>query len=479
MDIKEDDLTYTGIAASEAAKSLELQQIAKYHTKGGHGFSAEDANALSDRISLKQVDVTGTSNETNGPDRIVDNVKIQTKYYQTPKGTIEAAFDSKSGIYRYDGQLLEVPLDQYDDCLRMMENKIRENKVPGITDPAEAKNLVKKGTVTYRQARNIARAGNIDSLRFDAKTQAVTSSYVFAISFLISYSRAKWNGKTDRESAAHAVQVALSAGTTTFVTGVITAQILRTRSAAIGAVAMRSGVKFAYKSSLGKQAVEKLAQASLGKAVYGAAALNHVSKLLRSNIITSAIATVVVTTPDFYRAALARNISWAQFTKNLLVNVSGVATGVGGWMGGAIVGTAVGGPVGGIVGGIVGAVSGGSVGSAGAKIVADQFAPDDAQQMTELIQKVSEQLLFEYLMSESEVQTFAKRLQKMVNAAWLRKMYCAGNKGSRSKSCREFARQHLEHICESIVKKRQKIKAPDVELVQHEIDNLANNVCLA
>ena len=168
----------SGLAAAEAAKHLERTQIAKYHTKGGHGFSAEDANAFTDKIRLRKVEMTGTSNEAHGPDRIVNGSKIQTKYYQTPKGTVDAAFHVDTGLYRYDGQLLEVPSDQYEECVRVMEQKIRDGKVPGITDPKQAKVLVKKGTVTYQQARNIARAGNIDSLKFDAKTQAVTSSYM-------------------------------------------------------------------------------------------------------------------------------------------------------------------------------------------------------------------------------------------------------------------------------------------------------------
>ena len=80
----------SGLAAAEAAKHLERSQISKYHTKGGHGFSAEDANAFSDKVRLRKVEVTGTSNEAHGPDRIVAGVKIQTKYYETPKGTVDA-----------------------------------------------------------------------------------------------------------------------------------------------------------------------------------------------------------------------------------------------------------------------------------------------------------------------------------------------------------------------------------------------------
>src|SRR5262245_35381287 len=57
--------------APEIANGLEQTQIGKYHTKGGTGFAAEDANAFADRIMLRKVKVTGTSNEANGSDRVV------------------------------------------------------------------------------------------------------------------------------------------------------------------------------------------------------------------------------------------------------------------------------------------------------------------------------------------------------------------------------------------------------------------------
>ncbi|STH18251.1 membrane protein [Escherichia coli] len=50
---------------------------------------------------------------------------------------------------------LEVPRDQYAGAVETMRNKIREGKVPGVTDPAEASRLIRRGHLTYTQARNI------------------------------------------------------------------------------------------------------------------------------------------------------------------------------------------------------------------------------------------------------------------------------------------------------------------------------------
>ena len=280
------DLNYQGWAAANVANKLEQTQVSKFHTKGGHGFAAEDANALANKLRLESVEVIGKDNSLNGPDRIVNNVAIQTKYFQTSKQTVGAAFDPLTGFYRYQIQLLEVPYDQFDDCVVLIRQKILQGKVPGVIDPGEAELIVKKGTVTYRQARNIARAGNIDSLVYDAKTQAVSISYIFAISFAIQFAKGVWGGQSKQDAVKGALGSAISVGSASFVTGIIASQILRLRVAAMSTMAFRGVLKSTASTGMGKAAIEYAALASLGRSVYGAAAINHIAKLLRSNVFT-------------------------------------------------------------------------------------------------------------------------------------------------------------------------------------------------
>jgi hypothetical protein len=106
----------------------------------------------------------------------------------------------------------------------------------------------------------------------------------------------------------------LSAGTS-FIAGVTTSQMLRTGLARKATVFVRTGVKEVAKTEWGRIAVDKIASASTGKALSGAAATNHVSKLVRSNVITGVVTTVVITGPDFYRAAISKihhGHSWAK-----------------------------------------------------------------------------------------------------------------------------------------------------------------------
>jgi hypothetical protein len=481
--MKEDKRGTEPYVAPEIARGLEQTQISKYHVKGGTGFAAEDANAFADRIRLKQVEVTGTSYEKNGADRVVDDVPIQTKYFPSASVTVENAFDRASGQFRYEGQLLEVPKDQYDECVRIMREKISQGKVPGITDPGDAEKIVKKGDVAYKQARNIARAGNIDSILFDAKTQSITTGYVFAVTFAVHFARRKWEGDKNEDAITSAIQSAIAAGGTTLITGIIAAQVLRTRVAALGVVAARNGVRAISSTSIGKKAIERIARASLGKAVYGAAAINHVSRLLRSNVITSTIATAVTSTPDFCRAAFAKSISWPQFTKNLLVNAGGVAAGSGGWMGGAAAGAAIGSAVpvigtaaGGVIGGIIGALGGGWLGTTTAKGVMDALIEDDAKRMVELLQLALEELAGDYMLSESEIEKFSQTIKATVNPKWLRSMYQAGSDNNSDQDRQAFAYNAFDDTCLSIVQHRPVVLLPAPEQVMEQINKLSDEV---
>ena len=470
------------LPAPLTAQALEKTQISKYYTKGGHGFAAEDANHLSDTIRGNKAEILGTSNEFNGADRIVDGVRVQSKYFRTAPETVAAAFDSSSGNYRYPGQVLEVPNDQYETCVELMRDRIAKGKVPGFENPQDAKKIVQQGTVTYKQARNIARAGNIDSLMFDTRTQAVTCTYVFALSFAVNFAQGRWSGQSTEDAMKAAFGSALATGGTTLIIGVLSAQLLRTRAAAIGAVTVRNGMKVVSHTNIGRQAIHRIAAGSLAKPVYGAAATNHVSKLLRSNAITSIAATVVITTPDFYRAAFDGSTSWQQFTKNLSVNTAGVAGGVGGWMGGAAVGGAAGSAVpiigtaaGAVVGGIVGALGGGVVGSSAAKAAADRIIDDDSKRLLTALQDEIQELALEYMLTEDEIEHIASMVRKAVNQKWLRRMFKKTSSAS-DEVLRKFVRLEFELKFETLIQKRPKITLPTVEQLEEETLRLVETV---
>lgn len=354
-------------SASLSTKATESTQWRKYRNpKSSHGYAAEDANALYDRLHGRKVVKTGESNAPDGPDRIVDGVRIQTKFCKDAASTIHTSFNKHTGMYRYNGQVLEVPKDQYEEAVKLMAQKIREGKVEGVTDPAQASKMVKASPYTYKQSVRIAKAGNIDSIKFDVMNQAGASLKSGAISTVTSFVDAKMRGEsTVTALKSSAKQGACTAGKT-MVTGVATQQILRTGAGRTVSAAAQKGIGKAIdatmKTEFGRKVIEKTASAIGRKAVTGAAAKQVLSRAGSTNVITAAVSFVVSAVPDTVR--LCRNkISGKEYLIRTASNGAGLAGGTGGAWAGAAIGTAICPGIGTAVGGFVGSMVGGIGGS--------------------------------------------------------------------------------------------------------------------
>lgn len=466
----------------KTSASIEDSQWSKYtNKKGGHGFAAEDANAFHDHMKGRKVDKIGTNNAKSGADRIVNNQAIQTKYYRTANDSLNAAFDSATGKWKYGNQILEVPKDQYKDVVRLLEKKIEDGKIPGVKDPRQAKELVREGSVTYKQAKNIAKAGNIDSLWFDLKTMSVVAAHSAGISFMLQYASNRWNGMDKKSALKLSVVAAMRTGGITLGVGILTKQLLRTgvgRSfAAFSTTMSKHIVNHLYKTDIGKRIVHKLASSLLGKEVAGAAAKNALTKSLRTNIVTTSITTVVMTLPDVYRASIGKRISWRQLGKNLTVNVVGAAGGIVGSYGGAAAlakvggvigsfivpgpGTAAGAAIGAVAGAVFGGVVGGSAGAIGSKKALDLLVEDDAKVMLELTQKAIEALAIDYMCNEEELNEALNQIEPIITGKWLQDMYQSGSVASDKENARiAFAYEAFESIFEVTIKRREVIPIP-------------------
>jgi hypothetical protein len=472
-----EDNLFNYASGARVAEHLESTQLNKFGTKGGTGFAAEDANALNEKLTGKKVEQVGTNNAKNGADRIVDDIRIQTKYFDTAARTVNDAFDKATGNYKYSGMQLEVPRDQYEKAVSLMREKIAAGKVPGVTNPDDATKIVKEGSVTYAQAKNIAKAGNIDSLKYDAKNNLVTSGYAFAISFAICFARAKWEGKSTKEALKESVGMGLLSAGTSFIGGVVTSQLLRTKAARQATVLVRKGIRILADTDWGRVVVDKVASAAAGKPLSGAAATNYLSKLLRSNVITGAVTTVVITTPDIYRAAFSKNTSWAQVGKNLLVNGAGVAAGAGGWMGGAAVGAAAGtavlpGPgtaAGAFVGGVLGSMGAGAGASWLTKKALDFVIEDDSKEMMKIIEAFLPELGEEYLMNQAEFDLLIGEVGKECTVDFFRMMYAQDDREL-------FVRVCFEPACEAIIARREPVILPAEEKVQEMLDEIISGI---
>ena len=363
-----------GVASVANTQCTNDQQWTKYHSKQGHGYAAEDANALWDRMHGKTVDKVGLDNSLNGPDRISNGVMIQTKYHADASKSVVSAFEN--GKYRYGSMKLEVPRDQYDDAVRLMRNRIANGEVPGVTDPNMAEQMVIKGHYTYDEAVRIAKAGNLDSIKFDIQTQAVACAFACGLSFSVTYCTAKAKGMSHTEALKVASIQAAKSGGATMISGVAAQQLLRTQVgrnfAAAATKAVRPVVRAAMNTEVGKQMVTKTASVIAGKQVAGAAAANVVTKALRTNAVVSSVVFVGTTIPDAVKLCRGK-ISGQEFAENTTSNAAGVGGGWAGASAGAALGSVICPGIGTAIGGIIGGIGGGIGASLGVRKVFSWF----------------------------------------------------------------------------------------------------------
>lgn len=197
----------------------------------GHGYAAEHANHLWDRSHLQDASIVGADNAKNGADRLVAGKQIQTKYCETGKGCINSCF--QNGSFRYfnaDGSpmQIEVPSDMHEDAVKAMGKAIQEGRIKGVSDPAEAENIVRKGNFTYDQARMIAKAGTVESLTYDAVNGIKLAGSAAGITAAITFALAIWNGEDFEMALKTACYSGLKIGGVAWVSGILASQIGRT-----------------------------------------------------------------------------------------------------------------------------------------------------------------------------------------------------------------------------------------------------------
>ncbi|WP_373114484.1 N-acetylmuramoyl-L-alanine amidase family protein [Streptococcus sp. oral taxon 431] len=380
----------------------------------GHGHAAEYANNVIDRIKYPFQDVKqiGQNNAKNGADRQVGNQKIQTKYYARATGTVNSAFDSESGMYKYKGMQLEVPKDQYDKAVELFEEKIRQGKVEGVNNPAEAKNIIRKGHITYNEAKLIAQGGNLTSIKFDAIDGAINSLPGVGISFVIVFSQAKWSGAETRDAA-------LMAG-----------------KAGLRTLAMGTSIYVA------SQQFSKIFTKQIN---------DYFGKKITAEVVARRAAPVisfaVIITPDIFDALLGR-ISSQQLLKNAAVAGGGMLAGAGaGALGGALAGP---------VGAAVGAVAGGIAGGFGVKLIADQFIEDDRVEMFAQLKEEFIDIVMVISLSPKEFNKIQEAVFNEQLEALLKDMF------QRKEESRNYAKEFVEEKIKSIIKDREQVELKEI-----------------
>ncbi len=466
-----------GLAAGGKGIVCKLFDEERFHARQGHGFAAERANNLEDRLHGKRATIEGDNNVKNGPDRAIlqlDGTKvfIQSKYCATGKTSINSCFESGgSGAFRYFDSngypmVIEVASDTIEDAQKAMAVKIRNGQVKGITDPEMAKELVKPGRFTYQQAKNIAKAGNIDSIIYDVKSGAVISLSAFGVSASIALAVSLWNGEKPTIALKNAAFCGIKIGGTTLITTVLAGQIAKSSISG----AMTPGFQ-ALAKTLSPKAYAALANAFRnGSTLTGAAAVNSAAKLLKGNVITAAVTTAVMTSFDVKDIVLGR-MSGAQLAVNFARTTTTVAGGTAGWVGGSALGTMVLPGVGTVVGGLAGSlVAGGGLGVLMDKTTG-KFFDSDNDKMGRLIQAAFQDVCEDYLLTQDEAEKVSDKLAPIIDDKVLKKMHA-------SKDRYKYGRGLIEPLAEEQTKRRPRIGAPNAGLMEESVGSVLLDIAL-
>ena len=424
----------------------------RFVKENGFGFAAEEANNLKDVFKGKNAKVVGYNNVTNGPDRLIKNINgnytfIQDKYYRSAYESIDAAFND--GKYRYvvnneivdsQGQYIddinminkkymqiEVRAYQYDKADEVMKSKISKGypENVGVTDPNESKNMVRKGGLTYSQAKNIAKSGTVDSLKYDAANGIISTTYAFGIAVVSTFVIGKLNGLSNEEAAQNAFMSGVECGSVVFVASLLSSQLSRTGAVEVFTPISASicekltpGMKEAIVASAGKE----------GIAMSEATITEYATRIIRSNILMGAITLVILSGDDAYNLFTGR-ISKEQFVKNVICAIGAI--------GGGMVGAAAGGAVASIPGAALGGIAGGIVGEITISKIASKFFKDDADEMYEIIQSEFETLCSDYIISGDEGDKLVDEISEKLNEKTLMNMYQSSDRNAFAKKLME------------------------------------------
>ena len=444
-----------GLTYGNISNGSTLYGEDKFNTPRGHGFAAERANHLYDTVTGHDAQIVGDDNVKNGADRLVDGNNIQSKYCNSGSKCVSECFeDGKFRYYNSDGtpMQIEVPSDKYDAAVAAMKERIKRGEVPGVTDPEEASNIIRKGHFTYEQVRNIAKAGTIESITYDAVNGLIIATSAFGVTAVLSFATSIWNGESVDLALKNAAFNGLKVGGTTFVTAVLAGQLSKA-----GLNSLLVGSSEAIIKVLGPKGSAMLVSAFRScKNIYGAAAMKSAAKMLRGNVITGTVSVVVLSTGDVINIFRAR-ISGSQLLKNVTNTVSSVAGGTAGWIGGAAAGAAlgsavpiVGNAVGAVVGGVIGAFGGGAVAGEISSSIMDTFIEDDADKMVKIIEEAFLILATDYLLTQREIEHVIDHLGESLTGGDLKDMFASENK-------LQFAKKLILPHIEREIKRRIKI----------------------
>lgn len=310
---------------------------------------------------------------------------------------------------------IEVPSDKYDDAVKAMQNRIERGEIKGVKN---AKDIIRKGNVTYEQAKNIAKAGTIESLTYDAVNGIKIGAYSGGISAVINFAVCIWNGESFEDALENSVKVGLQ----------------------VGGIAWAGSILAGQMTKAGLPGTLKPVSDTIAKTI---GLTKGASKLLRVNAVTGLATLAVMSAGDVLDIFNGR-ISAGQLFKNLVNKGAGLAGG----MGGALLAAPLG-PVGMLIAAWLASEAASEVSQA----VTDEIIEDDSKEMCRILEETFQDVAFNFILNKDETKQIADELSRNLNSDTLKDMYAANNRS-------QFAYNLIAKIAETVVEGRKHIYLP-------------------
>lgn len=476
------------VAVFTSIETADLDYIVFNAEKGesmtptGHGFYAEQAGAKLDQLHGEKSTVVGGDNAKDGPDKLVTprgsdkGVPVQCKYCKTAGGSVRACFrkNAQTGKYEYryyhlDGKtpmMVEVPKDQYEQAVQSMRRRIENGQVPGVTDPEAARTIIREGRITYKQARNLAKAGTVESITYDIATGVVSCSAMAGISAISVFAITFWRTKDPKKSANAALETGIQVFGPAFVGRILAAQLARTTVPDLLIPATDSLAKV-LNPQIVQSIVNSFRELAGKKSIYGAAAQKSFAKALRTTVLVQIVIFGVTSIPDTYRV-ISGKISGAQYTKNITASALSLAGAAGGGIaaGKFVAKVPLPNPAVKAVG-VGGAVIGGAALGAVARKAGAVFKEDDIIINLRMINGIIGYMCVDYLLSPKETNRLIDLLNESEKAVenLAKELTASDKQGSDVET-------FLEPYFEQIVADRRKVDEETVMSMYEGMDDL-------
>lgn len=376
----------------------------------GHDDMAKILNNYADLNAGKNARIVEDDRLKGGADRLINGVEVQSKYYNTPKNSLDAYFyneDRQGNHVMYldrDGKpmCLEVPKDQYNNAVELIREGAYDEKLANLRMTREEfiTKKLRAGNVTLQEAKHATKFCTKESLKFDAQRGAVVAISAFGVSFVCNSAFLLFRGKSIQESLKSALFASTASAGKAFLVSMIAMQAQRTVLKSF----LERTINFNFHGNfIGRGLAE------LGRRGAGAASKNVINSsansVIRSNVIVAG-ATMLVTSGIEVTQMARGKISGMQCMKNIATNAVGVTGGMSGAMAGATLGTMLMPGIGTGVGAFVGGITGGLVGTKLGKSFMDKFIEDDLVKVYRLFFWYIQYLALLFRMNEREMQAF-------------------------------------------------------------------------